>query len=543
MASEQAPYEQLIDLLQQQHARDPSAGGDRAAFEASERARARVLLDSLLDGRVDLHTNVDPEMLQRERSLQSQLSDASAQLSRTLAAGATATQSASAVELVNRLTGEYQDLQAQIRRRNPRYASATLPERLTAAEIQERVLDPDTVLLEYALGEERSWLWAVTSEGITSVELPARPAIESAARSLYEALTARQPKARESAAVYADRIRAADARLDRERATVGQMLLGGVAQQLSREWAGKRLVIVATGVLEYVPFGALVAPGVRTNGVGSRREAAAAPLAARHEIVNVPSASVLSALRRDVAGRAPARHAVAVLADPVFELTDPRVRKPTTPPSSSTGRRPLAVNQATTRGELTRLPFTREEASSIAALVPGRDVFQATDFTASRTTVLGGALSGYRVVHFATHGVFDARSPALSGLVLSLVDERGRAQDGFLRLNDIYNMQLDADLVVLSACQTALGKETNGEGLVGIARAFMHAGAPRVVASLWQVSDLATAELMKKFYRYVLAERRRPAAALRAAQLEMSRDPRWQSPYYWAGFVLQGDWK
>jgi CHAT domain-containing protein len=190
-----------------------------------------------------------------------------------------------------------------------------------------------------------------------------------------------------------------------------------------------------------------------------------------------------------------------------------------------------------------RLPFSREEASAIASLVPAADALVATDFSASRAIVLGGALSGYGVVHFATHGVFDARSPALSGLVLSLVSQSGQPQDGFVRLNDIYNMRLDADLVVLSACQTALGTEIRGEGLVGLARAFMYAGAPRVVASLWQVNDLATAELMKRFYRGLLVERLRPAAALRAAQLALSRDPRWASPYYWAGFVLQGDWR
>jgi len=146
-------------------------------------------------------------------------------------------------------------------------------------------------------------------------------------------------------------------------------------------------------------------------------------------------------------------------------------------------------------------------------------------------------------VHFATHGVVDSERPALTGLVLSLLDEHGAPQNGYVRLADIYNMRLDADLVVLSACQTALGKQIKGEGLVGLARAFMYAGAPRVVATLWEVNDAATAVLMKLFYRGVLQEQRTPAAALREAQLQMSRDPRWAAPYYWAGFVMQGDWQ
>ena len=152
-------------------------------------------------------------------------------------------------------------------------------------------------------------------------------------------------------------------------------------------------------------------------------------------------------------------------------------------------------------------------------------------------------MGAYRIVHFATHGVLNTQRPALSGLVLSLLDPAGRRQDGFLRLHDVYNLQLAADLVVLSGCQTALGKEVGGEGLVGLTRGFLYAGADRVVASLWQVDDESTAELMKRFYRAMLRDGRRPAEALRAAQLELAADRRWSAPFYWAGFVLQGEWR
>src|SRR4029077_6353868 len=124
--------------------------------------------------------------------------------------------------------------------------------------------------------------------------------------------------------------------------------------------------------------------------------------------------------------------------------------------------------------------------------------------------------------------------PELSGVVLSLVDRQGKSQDGFLRLHEIYNLKLSADLVVFSACQTGLGQEIRGEGLVGLTRGFMYAGAQRVVASLWKVDDFATAQLMKQFYVGMLKDKLPPAAALRAAQLEMMKDKRWSSPYYWA---------
>jgi CHAT domain-containing protein len=200
-----------------------------------------------------------------------------------------------------------------------------------------------------------------------------------------------------------------------------------------------------------------------------------------------------------------------------------------------------AVNDV--RGDLARLLMTRDEAEAILSVTPRNGGLAALDFRANRATATSDELSDYRIVHFATHGLLDSEHPELSGLALSLVDEQGRSQDGFLRLHEIFNLRLPVELVVLSACQTGLGKEVKGEGLVGLTRGFMYAGASRVVASLWQVNDAATAELMKRFYRRMLQDGMRPAAALRAAQIEMWKKPQWQSPFYWSGFALQGEWK
>ncbi len=190
-----------------------------------------------------------------------------------------------------------------------------------------------------------------------------------------------------------------------------------------------------------------------------------------------------------------------------------------------------------------RLPFTRQEADRILAAAPAGANLKALDFRANRGTATRAELGRYRYLHFATHGGLDSERPGLSALVLSLVDEKGNPEDGFLRAHEIYNLNLPAELVVLSACQTGLGKEIKGEGLVGLTRGFMYAGAARVVVSLWNVNDRATAELMAKFYQKMLKENQRPAAALRAAQVEMWRQNLWQSPYYWAAFVLQGEWR
>jgi CHAT domain-containing protein len=193
--------------------------------------------------------------------------------------------------------------------------------------------------------------------------------------------------------------------------------------------------------------------------------------------------------------------------------------------------------------DLIRLRFSRLEADEITRLAPDNERLEALDFAASRATATSDDLRQYRIVHFATHGLINNLHPELSGIVLSLIDDQGRPQNGFLRLYDIYNLRLGADLVTLSACQTALGKKYEGEGLVGLTRGFMYAGAPRVVASLWRIDDRATAELMKRFYQGMLRERLRPAAALKAAQVSMWKDKRWQAPHYWAAFTFQGEWK
>jgi CHAT domain-containing protein len=453
----------------------------------------------MLDAHVDLRTGVDPALLARERTLEKSLNDASTQLSRALASGGGSRESATAA--VERLTGEYRDVQAQIRRASPRYASVTMPEPLTAAAIQEQVVDHDTVLLEFALGEERSWLWAVTDHTITSVSLPARADIESAARLLHSQLAARQPRKGEKYADYTRRVASADRAAQAQSRAMSRLLFGGIASQMNGPWRDKRFVIVSSGVLTYVPFAALPLPDVQDDANRSP-----VPLISRHELVTVPSASVLAALRRDTGVRQTSAPMVAVLADPVFDTTDPRlrVRGQQANSAASPSIEARRISQVATRAGLARLPFSREEAESIATLAGGRAVFKATDFRANRTTALSSAVTSARVVHFATHGWLDNEHPDLTGLLLSLVDERGVARDGLLRLDDIYNLRLDADLVVLSACQTALGKEMRGEGLQSLTRAFMYAGAPRVIASLWEVSDIATAELMKRLYAGIL---------------------------------------
>ena len=527
-ASMLSPYEDYIDLLMDKPGNGATKNRERNAFDLSERRRARSLLDSLKEARADIRRGVDENLIEQENRILNQLYDA-ARTQVELLNDPKELQTADDVALslpdasesdVAALTSDLRRIETEIRKQSPRYAALTQPQPLTADEIQARVLDDDTVLLNYALGERRSFLWIVSKTSLKTVVLPPRAEIESTARKVYSLLS-------ESGGVDS-------ADWDGASTKLSTILLAPAIEAIGT----KRIVIVADGTLQYIPFSSLPDPRVR----GPVR----APMLLSNEIVSIPSASVLDVLRND-RDEAPTPDAsVAVFGDPVFSENDERL--------SVAGRKPVrSVNSPITRaiqipqfgqtGEIPRLPFSRREADSIFESASASVSLKALDFFATRERAVSGELSKYRIVHFATHGILHSEHPELSGIVLSLVNEKGEPVNGFLRLNEIYNMNLNADLVVLSACQTALGKEIRGEGLIGLTRGFMYAGSPRVVASLWKVDDVATAELMKIFYQKMLKENMRPAAALREAKIAMMKQKRWSSPYYWAAFELQGEWR
>ncbi|HEV7857373.1 MAG TPA: CHAT domain-containing tetratricopeptide repeat protein [Pyrinomonadaceae bacterium] len=580
LASVHQHYELYTDLLMRLHEQNPSGGFAAAALQTSERGRARSLLELLAQAHANIRQGADALLLERERSLQQALKDQAERQMRLLNQEHTDEEAAGPAARIRELTNSYDEVESEIRTRSPHYARLTQPQPLMLSEIQNE-LDADTLLLEYSLGDERSYLWAVTPDAITGYTLPARALIETPARRVYDLLTARNRRiAGESIKERLNRWRQAEEDYPQAAAELSRMLLGPVSMLLGN----KRIVVISDGALQYVPFAALPAPVMTNMGDKLVQESASTvsddemePLMVGHEIVSLPSVSVLAVLRKELRERPPAAKQLAVFADPVFDKDDSRVwsrrrgraRRTSWPntgqgisshhasngPASNSGpvSNPGAASDAersinewglTDGGPVIgRLPFSRDEAKSILALVPARSRMRALDFQASLVKALDPQLSEYRIVHFATHGLLNSEHPELSGIVLSLVDEAGRPQEGFLQLHEIYNLNLPADLVVLSACQTGLGKEIKGEGLVGLTRGFMYAGAARVTASLWKVDDVATAELMRDFYRGMLGEGLRPASALRAAQVNMWRQKRWRSPYYWAAFVLQGEWK
>lgn len=551
---QQKYYELYISLLAAQHKRFPERGYGAMALEASEKARARSLLDSLGESRSDIRGSIPAELIEEESVLRSTINVKDRQRVEALKRGSTAR----AVELEKELASHiraYEDVQARVRRISPEYASLNRPEPLDLATIRSEVLDKDTVLLEYFLGEDASFLFFVTHDGLEVIDLPNRKSIETMSRTLIEDLRARTREiAGETPAKRTARLRSADTRTESGLRNLGKLLISPVAGKIR----DKRLLIVASGVLQYIPFAALrVSPAAVGRGTMPERRnrplmsgaSGGAPfLIETNEIVHLPSASVLPSLRRARTNETESKNLIAILADPVFGADDPRLailsrRAAGASEISAAIMRDPRILPPGLRSDLSRLRFSRTEAEAIAELATKEQRFVALDFAANLNEAVGENVRRSRIVHFATHGVVNSQFPVLSSLVFSMVDENGKERDGHLRLHDIYNLRLEAEIVVLSACETALGKEIRGEGIVGLARGFMYAGAPSVVASLWRVEDRATADLMKRFYQRMLNDELSPAAALRQAQISMLKERATAQPFYWAGFTLQGDWK
>jgi len=509
-ATEHGRYEGLVNVLMDLHARSPSAGSSAQALGASETARARSLLELLADARADVRDQVPPSLREEERAFDRRLETQQQEQAKLLRRAHTPAEADAMERSLENLRIEGEEIQARMRAASPSYASLTRPAPLTLEEIRAQVLDPSTVLLEYFLGDERSYVWAVSSDRLVSAQLPRRSVVEAAVAKVYRAWS--NPSAVDDGRAAAE--------------ALARMVLAPVGSGLS----GRRIIVAADGALAEIPFGALPEPGT------SRA------LLERHEIVAVPSASVLAVLRGATKARPPPAIEIAVLADPTLTPGDGTSARPPVEVASLSGDLARSLDDSGLR-HLEPLPATRREAAAIAAHAPPGRVFMALGSEASRATALGEKVAHARVVHLASHALLDAKRPELSGVVLSMYDESGKPQDGFLSLADVYRMRLDAELVVLSACRTGLGKELRGEGLLGLTRGFMNAGAPRVVASMWKVSDQATAALMDRFYRALLEEKLAPAAALRQAQLELRKERRFSSPFAWAGFQMQGEWR
>ena len=503
-------YEQYIECLM--HRNDKQAAVQ--AFELSESERARSLVEFLRGTETNLLANLDPELARREKSLRQLLR---AKEDSRVALLTTQYKKADLESLdteLAKLDDEYKSVTMAISRRYPAYDQITQPRSWDLGRIQEKVIsDDDTLLLEYLIGVDKSYVWVVTRSSFTSHEISGDigTAAEAAYNLLKESKTDNENE------------------LTQATQTLAQMILAPVADQLNK----RRIIVIADGALNYIPFQIL--SSTSSNGE---------PLVAQHEIINAPSASILGELREQAAGREARSKLLAAFGDPVIARRQDDNSKPGDHVTLGNALRDIELDgDKFDPADAGDLFYAEREINNLRDIASPEKTFAATGYAANRNQLFSMDLSQYAILHFATHGFLDPKRPEHSGLLLSMLDEQGKDQKGFIELQDVYSLRAPVDLVVMSACRTALGKDVRGEGLVGLTRGFMYAGATTVVASLWKVDDEATAELMKRFYIEMLQNRKTPDEALRIAQNSIRQIPRWRAPHYWAGFILQGEYR
>jgi CHAT domain-containing protein/lipopolysaccharide biosynthesis regulator YciM len=496
-------YEKLIGLL---IASKPNGKQSAAeAFHYVERARARAFLDLLAEARVEVEQNAAPELAKRQQELQQRISQLTTQLLKERSQETNKQDKTKIAELEKGLSQadiELADWLRDLRRRNPHYAALKYPEPITL-ETAQKMLDDQTILLSYSLAEPQSFLFALTRNEFQVKLLPPEATLRESVNKLLAAIT--------------DKNNPAPAEYRRGATRLSQELL----QPVSSMFAGKnKLVIVADGALHRLPFEALLLPGMPARGDLRKLPY----LITRFAVNYAPSASVWAELLNERRTEAP--KGFIAFGDPVYERQTESVIGPA-----------LRAGGAA-RVNLQPLPYSREEINGIAKLFADDDraVFFAEE--ASEENVKAPQrLTSYRMIHFSTHGYVNEARPHFSGLLLSSPRTSSHPEDGLLSAYEIFNLKLQADLVVLSACETGLGKEVKGEGLMSLMRAFMYAGTPSVVVSLWNVNDETAADLMIRFYRNLKSGMSK-SEALRQAQLQTIGDNGF--PFFWAPFVLVG---
>jgi CHAT domain-containing protein/predicted negative regulator of RcsB-dependent stress response len=525
------------------------------AFKINEQSRARSLLDLLVETDAAISEGVPAELLKRKQdNLDRQQEIAEILTGVTISSEDLKKKPADLDKELESLQTDYEAIENEIRTASPRYASLTANQPLSLADVQLKVLDDKTVLLEYALRSDASYLWAVSNTSVTLYKLPPRETVDQLATTLRGQLIPSQLQRRIVGIDVAEANRGLGVAASAPTETAAFVAASNgvykaVIEPAASMTTDKRLLIVADGSLNYIPFEVLL----RSADAGDF--ASLGYLVKTNEVVYAPSASVVGFIKQQ--RTAATGKSMLIIADPVFNSNDTRAQKAPAATASAevrglgiqsaltdvAGQTPTAASGTMQGLPLARLTGTRTEAEQISRLAKasGGQVDVWLDLDANEDNLTARDISKYRIIHVATHGLLNAERPQFTGVVLSLVGNK--SQDGFLRTDEVFNLRLGSPLVVLSACETGLGKEKRGEGVMGLTRAFMYAGAPTVGVSLWSVADKSTADLMTDFYGRLLKGDTSSSGALRAAQLSMISGKKYSAPFYWAPFVLVGDWK
>ena len=497
-SSIQEYYEDGINLLMQMQKENPNAGYDREAFDLSEHSRSQTLLEMIQEKQSDAGRKTNPQLLGQKQEIESRLLAALIAERESQTAGKDDQNLRQQRLNIQNLLFSLRETENEINEQGKDKSEQIKAKSVPLSEIQ-RCLDDETAILEFALGEAESYVWLISRDNIRVFSLPARRKIEGLVIEVRDALLLQKTNPSQG-----------EKEFGKKSDELSLMLFAGVAPYLEK----RRLMIVPQGSLQYIPFEVLPRNGV--------------PLIVNHEITSLQSASLLLFLHNKQ--KLQYEKEIAVFADPIFSADDERLRK-------------VRVKNKLTGENLPRLFISRFEAKKIVSFAPNGKSTIALDAQASRENLMKTDLRKYRILHFATHAEIDDERPELSAVMLSNFDAEGRKTNGLLRSAEINNLNINSELVVLSGCRTGLGKNVRGEGLLNFSRSFMLAGTSRLMVSLWEVEDKATAEFMGRFYEKHLGEKMTAASALRAAKLDFMKDKRWRLPFYWSSFVLQGDWK
>ncbi|MCD9189218.1 MAG: CHAT domain-containing protein [Pyrinomonadaceae bacterium] len=528
-------YEFYIGLLMKLHKQFPGKNFEKEALQANEKSRSRSMLEKLRLTMSGVIKDADPKIIQQEREIGSLLNVKAEMLTQNLQTnGSEAETSKLNAEILN-LTNQLEATEALLKEQSPLYSVIKNPPEFQVSEFQKNILDENTLLLEFSFGEEASYVWAVSKNNLTVFILPDRQTLNDQIDRLRQLLLPPESEDNEEIQNYQKKKAEAEAEYWKRAQILSNQLFGALAGQIGE----KKLIIVPDGKLHFFPILALPTPGDENDFTVNK------PFLLKNEIVYEPSATTLNFIKTHTPANTPSKDFL-VLADPVFSKNDSRFSQaeeskinkiyPTeTKTIWSNFRSMNALNS------LERLEASGSEPDTILQNFKAEKTMVISGFSANRETFLETNVADYKVIHLATHGLLNEEKPELSGIVLSQYDKQGNKRDGLIWLQDIYNLDLATDLVVLSACDTGIGKEIKGEGLMSLTNGFLQSGAKTVIASQWKIDDFASLELMSYFYKSLANERVTPSQALRTAQINMYQKSR--SPIDWAAFTVYGDFQ
>lgn len=527
-------YELYINLLMKMHRLYPDQKYDRRAFLMSEKARSRSMRENLHFAGVDLAVDANPKVVEKEKQLLRMLSLKKEELTKTLIYRSSSQEVDKLNLEITELDNKLQSTKAILRADSPIYSALKNYNDFDISAFQQDILDDDTLLLEFFFGKEKSFVWLIGKNEFQVFDLPGCRSLESKIEELLGLINVKKAVSQDNIQSFQKALVENEAQYANKSQVLSQLLFGQFAGKLS----GKRLLIVPDGKLQYFPISALPVPNDPNNQ----------PFVLTNEIVLEPSASMLYLMQSKHKSDIPPLKNFLVYTDPVFAANDTRIpkekyqvsnyKKNTDDTSLITYPKSLsALNR------LERLEASGQEASNIFQYFDSKFSKMISGFEANRKNFLSDKMSDYKVIHLATHGLFNDKNPELSGIVLSQFNKDGKKQNGFIWLQDIYSLKLSADLVVLSACDTGIGEDIKGEGLMSLTNAFLQVGAKSVVSSHWKVEDQATQILMKDFYQILANENVTPSVALNKAKIRLYQNPNYRFPYYWASFTIHGDFK